>query len=52
MTAVLAEPEWRRRAAAHRARMRRFTEPHRARQRRREQHPVLDFLFTYYSHRP
>ncbi|MBA3906777.1 MAG: 3-methyladenine DNA glycosylase [Pseudonocardiales bacterium] len=48
----LAEAEWRGRAAAHRTRMRRFTEPHNERRRRREQHPVLDFLFTYYSHRP
>ncbi len=52
MTVVLAEDEWRRRAAAHRARVRRFTDPHRERRRRREPHPVLDFLFTYYSHRP
>jgi hypothetical protein len=48
----MAESEWRARATAHRARMRRFTEPHRERRRRRESHPVLDFLFTYYSHRP
>lgn len=49
---VLAEDEWRSRAAAHRARMRRFTAPHRERRRRGEAHPVLDFLFTYYSYRP
>jgi hypothetical protein len=49
---VLAEAEWRERASTHRARMRRFTGPHRERKRRRESHPVLDFLFTYYSHRP
>jgi hypothetical protein len=48
----LAEPVWRARADAHRARMERWTLPHRERRRRREAHPVLDFLFTYYSHRP
>jgi hypothetical protein len=49
---VLPEPEWRARAAAHRERVRRFTGPHRERRQRGEAHPVLDFLFTYYSHRP
>ena len=49
---VLAEAEWRSRAAAHRQRVRRFTAPHRERKQRGEAHPVLDFLFTYYSHRP
>jgi hypothetical protein len=32
--------------------MRRWTVPHRDRRRRGEAHPVVDFLFTYYSHRP
>jgi hypothetical protein len=49
---VLPEPEWRARAEAHRQRVRHWTEPHRARQRRGQKHPVLDFLFTYYSFRP
>ncbi|MDQ3987901.1 MAG: 3-methyladenine DNA glycosylase [Actinomycetota bacterium] len=49
---VLAESEWRARAAAHRERVAVITEPHRERARRGEAHPVLDFLFTYYSHRP
>jgi hypothetical protein len=48
----LDEGQWRARAAAHRDRMRRWTEPHRERRRRGEPHPVLDFLFTYYSFRP
>jgi hypothetical protein len=53
MTAlVLGEAEWQARAAAHAERVRRWTEPHRERQLRGERHPVLDFLFTYYSHRP
>ncbi len=54
MTAVerLPEREWQALAAAHRDRVRVWTGPHRARQARGEPHPVLDFLFTYYSHRP
>ena len=52
MVEVLDEPGWRARAAAHRARVEHWTLPHRERRRRREAHPVLDFLFTYYSHRP
>ena len=49
---VLEEHEWRARAAAHRTRVERWTLPHRERRRRGETHPVLDFLFTYYSLRP
>jgi hypothetical protein len=49
---VLDEPVWRARAAAHRARVGQWTGPHRERRRRCEAHPVLDFLFTYYSLRP
>ncbi|GAA4678682.1 hypothetical protein GCM10023215_09520 [Pseudonocardia yuanmonensis] len=52
VTEELREEEWRTRAAAHRARMERWTLPHRERRRRREPHPVQDFLFTYYSLRP
>lgn len=48
----LPEPEWQALAATHRDRMRVWTAPHRARKARSEPHPVLDFLFTYYSHRP
>jgi hypothetical protein len=49
---VLPEAEWRARAAAHEARVRAWTDPHQARQAAGEKHPVIDFLFTYYSHRP
>jgi hypothetical protein len=49
---VLDEPEWRAMAAAHRSRVERWTLPHRERRLRREPHPVMDFLFTYYSLRP
>jgi hypothetical protein len=52
MTTVLAEPDWLARREAHVARVRGWTDPHHERRSRGEQHPVLDFLFTYYSHRP
>ena len=49
---VLAGEEWSARTAAHEARIDRWTAPHRERRRRGETHPVLDFLFTYYSESP
>jgi hypothetical protein len=49
---VLAESEWRARQAAHEARVRAWTDPHQARVARGAQHPVYDFLFTYYAFRP
>jgi hypothetical protein len=50
--AVLAAEEWTARASAHSARIDRVTAPHRDRRQRGETHPVLDFLFTYYSETP
>jgi hypothetical protein len=49
---VLEREEWRPRATAHAHRVDAFVEPHLARRRARVKHPVHDFLFTYYSHRP
>jgi hypothetical protein len=49
---VLSRGEWLARAAAHEQRIDRWTAPHRERRRRGEKHPVLDFLFTYYSETP
>jgi hypothetical protein len=49
---VLEPAEWSRRTAAHEARVDRLVEGHLARRRERRPHPVEDFLFTYYSHRP
>ncbi|HJP80403.1 MAG TPA: 3-methyladenine DNA glycosylase [Pseudonocardiaceae bacterium] len=49
---VLAQDEWQAREATHEARVRQWTEPHRERKARGDKHPVLDFLFTYYSQRP
>ncbi|HEY0948939.1 3-methyladenine DNA glycosylase [Nocardioides sp.] len=48
----LSREEWAQRAAAHRDRLLPYVEPHLERRRRGAQHPVHDFLFTYYSHRP
>jgi hypothetical protein len=49
---VLTRDEWRARAAAHAKRVDSWTAEHLARRRRREAHPIWDFLFTYYSYRP
>ncbi|MGY2085513.1 3-methyladenine DNA glycosylase [Blastococcus sp. SYSU DS0539] len=49
---VLAEAEWLPRAGAHAARMAGWTGPHAERRRAGVAHPVLDFLFTYYSETP
>ena len=44
--------EWEARAHAHEARLVAVVEPHLTRQARGEKHPVMDFLFEYYPHRP
>jgi hypothetical protein len=49
---ALAEADWRAREAGHRARMDTWLAPHRQRRRAGQPHPVLDFLFTYYSETP
>ena len=51
-SARLSAAEWTARAAAHERRVDRWTAPHRERRRRGDSHPVLDFLFTYYSETP
>lgn len=43
---------WQARAAAHEARVDVWVQPHLERRQRGEKHPVHDFLFGYYSHRP
>jgi hypothetical protein len=53
--AVLAELDrttWRARQVAHEARVDARLDAHLARRRTGVRHPVEDFLFTYYSHRP
>jgi hypothetical protein len=49
---ALAEDDWTARDAAHRERVDRWVVPHQERRRAGVPHPVLDFLFTYYSHPP
>ena len=49
---VLSAEEWHPRAREHRDRVSVWVEPHLARRREGVAHPVEDFLFTYYSHRP
>jgi hypothetical protein len=49
---VLSEPVWRERQAGHQARVDTWTAPVLERASRGEDHPVEDFLFTYYSQRP
>ncbi|WP_434743169.1 3-methyladenine DNA glycosylase [Micromonospora sp. SH-82] len=49
---VLAPTDWRARRQAHEERVDAWLAPHLARRHRGEKHPVEDFLFTYYSHRP
>ncbi|MFG3642072.1 3-methyladenine DNA glycosylase [Micromonospora sp. NPDC047762] len=50
--AVLDAAQWQARRRAHEERVDVWLTPHLARRRRGERHPVADFLFTYYSHRP
>ncbi|MEV4478846.1 3-methyladenine DNA glycosylase [Micromonospora coxensis] len=57
MTAALAPAaldaaDWQARRAAHEQRVDAWLAPHLARRRSGGKHPVEDFLFTYYSHRP
>ena len=49
---MLAAAEWQPLAAAHAERADALTAGHVTRRRRRQQHPVEDFLFTYYQTRP
>ena len=49
---ILAQDQWLARQAEHAERVRQWTQPHQERKARGEKHPVLDFLFTYYSQRP
>ncbi|WBB82381.1 3-methyladenine DNA glycosylase [Micromonospora sp. WMMD882] len=49
---MLDAPRWRARRQAHQDRVDAWLAPHLARRQAGERHPVEDFLFTYYSHRP
>ncbi|GGL00423.1 hypothetical protein [Nocardia jinanensis] len=49
---VLGEAEWRSRAATHRERVDTLAGPYLRARAAGAKHPVLDFLFTYYGHKP
>jgi hypothetical protein len=49
---VLAREAWEPLARRHEERVDGWVQPHLARRRQAVPHPVEDFLFTYYSHRP
>ncbi|WP_035769030.1 hypothetical protein [Arthrobacter castelli] len=49
---ILSEAQWRQREEDHRRRVEPFTEPYLRRRSAGQKHPVEDFLFTYYSHKP
>ena len=49
---MLAEQDWTARRDRHRARVDELIGPHLQRKARGRAHPVIDFLFTYYSFRP
>jgi hypothetical protein len=49
---VLDERSWLARRDAHESRVDVWVTPHLERRRRKEKHPVEDFLFTYYAQRP
>ncbi|HET8615034.1 MAG TPA: 3-methyladenine DNA glycosylase [Actinomycetales bacterium] len=49
---MLREEQWRALERAHEQRVDELTAGHRQRSAHAEKHPVEDFLFTYYSHRP
>ena len=50
--ATVPHKTWTARKAAHERRVDALIAPHLERRRRGIRHPVEDFLFTYYSHRP
>ncbi|WP_425301233.1 hypothetical protein [Nocardia cyriacigeorgica] len=49
---VLPPVEWRARARAHRERIDELIGPYLRRRAEGATHPVIDFLFTYYGHKP
>ncbi|MFI2283201.1 3-methyladenine DNA glycosylase [Nocardia beijingensis] len=49
---VLSGVRWRTSAAAHRARLDDLVGPYLERRAQGSSHPVIDFLFTYYGHKP
>ncbi len=52
LESVLAEDDWRARAAAYQARLDELVGPYLERRAAGSTHPVIDFLFTYYGNKP
>lgn len=52
MPQVLTPEQWQERAAAHEIRVDRYAKPYLKRRSAGQKHPVEDFLFTYYTHKP
>lgn len=50
LSKTLKESEWKSIAKQHKAQVLEFTTPYRKRRSQGESHPILDFLFTYYSY--
>lgn len=48
-TSILPNQQWLILASEHKSRVLEYTEPYRKRKSKGESHPVLDFLFSYYS---
>ncbi|WP_051193252.1 hypothetical protein [Nocardia jiangxiensis] len=51
-TQLVPEPQWRARAQEHRDRVETLVGPYLQRRAAGSKHPVIDFLFTYYGHKP
>ncbi|MFI2562238.1 3-methyladenine DNA glycosylase, partial [Nocardia farcinica] len=49
---VFPEAEWQAAACTHRERLDRLIGPYLERRAAGQPHPVIDFLFTYYGHKP
>ncbi|HET8795448.1 MAG TPA: 3-methyladenine DNA glycosylase [Arthrobacter sp.] len=49
---VLSQDEWQQRERTHQERVRPFADPYLQRRSAGRKHPVEDFLFTYYNHKP
>lgn len=52
MPQVLTPEQWQERAATHEIRVDRYAKPYLKRRSAGQKHPVEDFLFTYYTHKP
>ena len=49
---ILSNSKWKQKVLDHNKRILPYVEDFRGRRARGQIHPVNDFLFTYYSHRP